>query len=319
MSYLMLVAGLFILIKGADWLIDGGSTLARRLGVSNLLVGLTVVAFGTSMPEFFVNVLSALSGSTSLAMGNVVGSNLANLLLILGIVALIKPPKIAHSTVWKEIPLSLLAAVALWVMALDVHLDGAAQDILTRSEGLVLLLFMVIFFFYLVSMGLSDRSAADLPESGHKASAGRAVFWVVAGVAGLYLGGRWAVEGAVMIARLAGLSEYLIAVTIVAIGTSLPELVTSVRAALKGNSDLAVGNVVGSNIFNIFWIMGITSLISPVPIPAGAALDLIVLVVASSVLFIFMFVSRRHELERWQGVLFFISYLAYVSYLVVKS
>jgi cation:H+ antiporter len=325
-----LLIGLVLLSKGAASLVDGASAIASRLGVSPLFIGLTVVAFGTSLPEFFVNVVSAMRGSTDVALGNVVGSNLANILLILGITAVISPPKLAHSTVWKEIPFSLLAALAILVLANDFLIDGIATFVITRSDGVILLLFMTIFMHYLVSMalrgngngmensGVEGSGPETLPASA-ATSQGRSVALVLLGAALLYVGGDWTVRGATAIARDLGLSDFLIAATIIAVGTSLPELVTSVKAAVRKNTDLAVGNVIGSNIFNIFWILGITAVIQPIELPAGINLDLSVLVGASLLLFLFLFVGRRHEFKRWQGWTFLVGYALYMGFIIVRG
>jgi cation:H+ antiporter len=314
----LLIIGLVLLSKGADWLVEGASSLASRLGVSKLFIGLTVVAFGTSLPEFFVNVVSAAKGSDGVAFGNVIGSNLANILLILGLTAVIHPPKLGHSTVWKEIPFSLLAAVAVFILANDMMFDGIDNIFLTRSDGMILLLFMAIFMYYLVNMAMKDMAAGG-ERADATMSPAKGVGLSLLGVALLYLGGDWTVQGATQIARTMGMSEYMIAATIVALGTSLPELVTSVKAALSKNTDLAVGNIIGSNIFNVFWVLGITAVILPLRLPGGINADLGVLIIASLLLFMFLFVGRRHEFQRWQGWLFLSGYAGYITFLIVRG
>ncbi|HZH99003.1 MAG TPA: calcium/sodium antiporter, partial [Fimbriimonadaceae bacterium] len=300
------------------WLVDGASAIASRLGVSSLFIGLTVVAFGTSLPEFFVNITSAVQGSDGVAFGNVVGSNLANTLLILGIVTVLHPPKLAHSTIWKEIPFSVLAALALFVLSNDFLFDGADTIHLTRTDGLVLLLFMAIFLYYLVGMALADRSIVQEPPEG-SLSPTKALGLCLLGVVMLYFGGTWTVEGATGIARAFGMSEFMIAATIVAFGTSLPELLTSIKAARKKSTDIAVGNIIGSNIFNVFWVLGLTAVILPLRLPEGINADLGVLILASLFLFMFLFVGTKHELKRWQGWMFLSGYAGYITFLIVRG
>jgi cation:H+ antiporter len=318
LAVLLLALGLVILSKGADWLVDGAVAIARKFGLSSLFIGLTIVAFGTSLPELFVNLVSAFRGSSEVALGNIVGSNLANTLLILGVMAIIHPPKLGYSTVWKEIPFSLLAAIALFILANDMLIDGVGIIFLTRTDGLMLLLFMAIFMYYLVSMALKDQQTLrDEPPTDEKLwkSAGL----VLVGVVFLYFGGDWTVRGAVEIAATLGMSDYLIAATIIAIGTSLPELVTSVKAALRKNTDIAVGNLVGSNIFNVFFVLGVTASILPLRLPPGINFDLTVLIGASLLLFMFLFVGRLHEFKRWQGWLFVLGYATYLTFIIVRG
>ena len=315
----MLFVGLAVLVKAADYLIDGASGLARRYGVPPLVIGLSVVALGTSMPEFFVNVISALQGSTQVAMGNVVGSNIANLFLILGVAALIRPPRLAHSTVWKEIPFSLVAIIALLVLTNVALLDGTATTHLSRSGGIILLLFMAVFVYYLIGLA-RDAPADQADESGVIAMKPLKLYvFIFGGIVGLYFGGKWTVDGATSIAASLGMSEYLISATIIALGTSLPELVTSVKAALKGNSDMAVGNIVGSNIVNIFLILGVTSVVAPVELPNGINVDMLVLAAGTVVLFLSMFVGKVSHFGRLSGGVFVGSYFVYVGYLISRG
>lgn len=319
MIYLLLALGVAFLLKGADYLVDGSSSVAKRFGVPALVIGLTIVAFGTSAPELVVNIMAALQGSGEVAFGNVVGSNVANILLILGISSAITSLKVQRSTVWKEIPFSLLAALVLLAFA-SVHvLDGLPQ-VIYRFEGIILILFFAIFLYYafeMVRRGRTDLADEKLEVESRTLTV--SALMIVAGLAGLYFGGRWVVEGAIFAARQFGLSELLISSTIVAIGTSLPELITSIVAARKGDVDLAIGNVVGSNIFNVFWILGVSAIISPIVLPASAIIDLLFLLGATLLLFVFLFIGRKHELERWQGVLFIVAYSAYLVFLVWRG
>lgn len=308
------------MVKGADYLIDGSSSLAKRLRVPSLIVGLTIVAVGTSLPEFVINIFSAVGGSTELAFGNVVGSNIANTLLILGVVALIRPPKIAHSTVWREIPFSLLATIILAILVNISLLSRNGISSLTRIDGAILLSFLAMFLFYLYKAASKSRYALiDKQMEIELLSNAKTVIYLIAGIIGLYLGGNWTVNGAVSIARSFGVSEFLISATIVAFGTSLPELVTSYRATLRSDSDLAVGNVVGSNILNIFLVLGTTTIIAPVVLPQDINIDIAFLTTSALLLFIFLFVGQKHVLKKWQGAVLLSGYTFYVLVAVLRN
>jgi len=316
--YILFIIGFICLIKGADFLVDGASSIARRLNISDLAIGLTVVAFGTSMPELFVNIIASFKGNTDIAIGNVVGSNIANVLLILGVSSIIYPLAVAKGTVWKEIPFSLLAAIVLFITANDQLLDGAQMSALTRIDGLVLLSFFIIFIYYTGSIatrieGLEAHVAAK--QSGWL----RSSLYIIWGLAGLTLGGKWIVDGAVAFATKFGMSESLVGLTIVAVGTSLPEMATSAVAAYKHNADIAVGNVVGSNIFNIFFVLGVSAGIKPLPFQPGYNLDMGVVVISSLLLFLFMFTGKKRSLDRGEGLIFLICYGGYVAYHVFTS
>lgn len=315
LEYFLLLIGIFLLIKGADYLVDGSSSLAKKLGVSSLVVGLTVVAFGTSMPELIVNVLAAINGNTEVAFGNIIGSNIANTLLILGITALIVSIPVHKRTAWREIPFSILAVGVLFILSNDFLIDGVNTFSLTRIDGIILLLFFLIFIYYTFITAKSEGVSDAIDEFTTKKS----IFYVVLGIIGLYLGGKWTVDSAVIIAKNLGVSEFLISATVIALGTSLPELVTSVKAARKKHIDMAVGNVVGSNIFNIFWILGFTSVINPVPIPKFINADLIVLFSSSLLLFGILYLGKRHVIQKWQGGLFLGFYLLYVFFLIFRG
>ncbi len=312
---LLLITGLIVLILGAHWLVEGASSVAARLGISAFTIGLTVVAFGTSMPEFVVNILASYSGNSGLAIGNIVGSNTINILLIVGIAALIKPVNVKSTTVRIEIPFTLLAAIILLVLTNDVIIDKGSEPILTRSDGITLLLFFSIFLYYTFLSAKTDISA---PVSSVKVRKGYlSVLMVLGGIIGLYIGGKLIVDSATIIARALGVSDSLIGLTIVAIGTSLPELVTSVVAAYKGNSDIAIGNILGSNIFNIFMVLGFSSLIMPIPLYAGFNVDILVTCLASLLLFTFALAGPGQKIDRKEGALFVTIYLAYMAYLIV--
>lgn len=313
---LLLIFGLVAVIVGADRLVEGASALARRLQVSDLAIGLTVVAFGTSLPELVVSVFAAAGNTPAVALGNVTGSNIANILLILGAAALLCPLQVGRGTTWKEIPLAFLAAVLLWVFCSDMVVDGAAAAVLSRTEALAFLGFFVIFLYYTfgIARDLAPVAAAAPPA---KTVPHRTLFrWLIVGLCLLIFGGKAVVEGAVRLSVAAGLSESFIAATLVAVGTSLPELATSLVAAWKKNPDIAVGNVVGSNIFNVFLILGISGLIRPLAVPAELAPSLWIGVLAAAILFVCMFTGRRHTLDRWEaaGML-----LLYALFLLIAS
>lgn len=315
--YILFVLGFVVLIKGADLLVDGSSSLASRFGVSPMVIGLTIVAFGTSAPELVVNLMASLSGNTDIAIGNVVGSNIANILLILGAAAVVYPLTVKRSTVWKEIPFALLASVMLFVFANDALIDGANTSMLGRVDGLAFLGFFVIFLYYII--GLAKSAPVEAGDEVATMPTAKAVGGVIIGIAGLVVGGKWIVDGAIALASGFGVSETLIGLTIVAIGTSLPEMATSVVAAYKRNVDIAVGNVIGSNIFNIFWILGVSALINPLPFAEQLNLDLFVVIAATLALFVSVFVGKKHVIERWQGVAFIILYILYLAYLVLRG
>ncbi len=318
LSTVLFILGFALLVKGADFLVDGASSVARKFKISSLVIGLTIVAFGTSAPELIVNILASLQGNTEIAIGNVLGSNIANIFLILGIAALIYPLKTKENTVWKEIPLALLAAVLLGILANDVWIDGGLDSELTRSDGLVFLAFFIVFLYY--TFGISKVTGSESSELELKElSMLKSTLYILAGLLGLVLGGKWIVDGAVELAEAFDISQSVIALTVVAIGTSLPELATSAVAAYKKQSDIAIGNVVGSNIFNIFWILGSSALIRPLPFNSGSNFDIFVAISASLILFLIMFIGKRHVIERWQGGLMLLIYLVYVLVLVTGN
>lgn len=321
MVYFLFVIGFFLLIKGADFLVEGSSSMARRLGIPSIIVGLTVVAFGTSAPEMIVNVISALNGTTDIALGNVIGSNIINLLLILGLTALIYPLAVPATTVWKDIPYSFLAALVIFILGGDSLIDHARNSVLTRSDGIILLLFFLLFILYMVEMALNNQVAtnSEQQDQGRANTWPKIVGYIIIGLVCLFFGGKWVVEGAILIARKFGISDYLISATIVACGTSLPELFTSVIAALKKEPDLSVGNVVGSNIFNGLLVLGITPLIKNVPVAPGIDHDLIFLMILTLFLFLFMFIGERNKMNRWQGGFFVFLYVMYLIYAIMRG
>lgn len=317
-TYFLFILGFFLLIKGADLLVDGSASIAKKLKISSIVIGLTIVAFGTSAPEFVVNIFASLQGNTEIAIGNILGSNIANILLILGISAMIYPITAKSNTVLKEIPLSLLAIVVLGLMANDMLIDGAPFSGITRIDSFVLLAFFAIFLYYTFGIAKSPDNAVEQDEI-KVISYAKATLFIILGFAGLVFGGKWIVDGAVKIAELFNVNQSLIGLTVVAIGTSLPELATSAIAAYKKQPDIAIGNVVGSNIFNIFWILGISGIIRPLPFNTSSNMDIGMTIFASILLLAVMFIGKRHVIEKWQGAVMVTTYIGYVVFLVLTK
>lgn len=318
LPYLLLVLGFVLLVKGADLLIDGASSIARRLKVSDLVIGLTVVAFGTSTPELFVNIVASAKGNTGIAIGNVLGSNIANILLILGVSSVVFPLTVTKGTVWREIPFSFLAALVLGILANDHLIDHRDFSAISRTDGLVFLSFFAIFMYYSASIAKKIEGMEEhVPEK--QLGMLKSTLLVVCGLIGLTVGGKWIVDGAVHMALKFGMSESLVGLTIVAVGTSLPELATSAMAAYRRNVEIAVGNVVGSNIFNIFFVLGVSATIRPLPFQTVNNIDIGVVVLANFVLFASMFTGKRRSLDRWEGGVLLAVYVLYIAYLVVRG
>jgi len=312
---LLLIFGLVLLIKSADWLVSGASALAKKYSVSDLAIGLTVVAFGTSAPELVVNVIASSQNLNDIVYGNIIGSNIANLFLILGITGLIYPLIVQSSTIWKEIPLSLLAVVLLFLLSNNFFLGGLLE--LSRIDGLLLILMFILFMYYVFRQLKTDTSTIEVPAK--QMAAWKTWLFIVIGLAGLVFGGRLVVNNAVEIATVLGVSEKIIGFTIVAIGTSLPELATSVVAALKKNTNIAVGNIIGSNIFNIFLIIAISSLVRPVQFSSVFNTDLYLLASGTAFLFIAMFTGGKKKLDRWEAGILLMIYIGYTAVLIGKE
>ena len=314
--YVLFVIGFVLLIYGANFLVDGASSLARKYRVSDIVIGLTIVALGTSSPELVVNLMASIKGSADVAMGNVLGSNVSNILLILGVSALIYPLSVNNNTKWKEVPLSILAAAVLAVVANDAIIDGHGRSFITRTDGIVLIAFFILFMYY--AFGIARVSHDEGPTI-KVFGLLRSWVMIVAGIAGLVMGGKWIVDGAVVIASALGMSEALISLTIIAIGTSLPELATCVVAALKRNPDIVIGNVIGSNIFNVFFVLGTSAVIKPLPFNPALNFDVFAGILACLLLFVFLFFPRKKILERWQGGFLLLLYVGYISMLVWRG
>lgn len=308
---LLLVLGFGILIKGANWLVDGGAALARKYKISELAIGLTVVAFGTSMPEFVVNIFAAYKSNADIVFGNIIGSNIFNLFAILGIAGLITPLIVQSSTVWKEIPLSFFAALLLFVLSNSIT---SKNEILTRIDGIILLIFFCVFLYYVFRQLKKENIPIDI----HRKELSNIKIWIFIflGLVFLIIGGRLVVINSVLIAQSLGISQTIIGLTIVAAGTSLPELATSVVAALKKKNDIAIGNIIGSNIFNIFFILGISAIIKPVDFNTKFNFDLYLLGIGTLLLFLAMFFGKKKKLDRWEAGVLLLIYIGYVIYLI---
>lgn len=317
--YLLFVIGFFILVKGADLLVDGAASIAKKLKISSIVIGLTIVAFGTSAPELVVNILASIKGNTDIAIGNVLGSNIVNILFILGISAMIYPLKTKENTVWKEIPLSFLAAMILGVMVNDLRIDGVGYSGLTRIDGIVLISFFVIFIYYTFGIAKVEDDINNAEVEIKEYSQLKATSFIILGIIGLVIGGKWIVDGATKIAELFEVSQSLIGLTVVAIGTSLPELATSAVAAYKKQTDIAIGNIVGSNIFNIFFVLGISAIIRPLPFNTIFDLDILMTILASAILFFTMFIGKKHTITKWEGFNMISLYIFYLAFLIGKN
>lgn len=317
MVYLLLILGLVILIGSANVLVAGASSIAKKFNVPNLIIGLTVVSFGTSFPELIINILASINNQDDLAVGNVVGSNTVNILLVIGFSALLKPIKVQNSTVRYEIPFSILAMLVLLFSANDVFFDGTEQGILSRSEGLVFMIFFLLFIYYTF---IVSKNSSQNHEEGHLVT--QRNMWVstaflIIGVAGLYFGGVLIVDNATTIAIDLGLSEAVVGILVIALGTSLPELATSAVAAYRGNADMAVGNIVGSNIFNVFFVLGLSMSISPIEFNPVLNIDIVVALFSSLMLYIFVFTRKGRQIDRVEAIAFLVLYGAYVSWLLI--
>lgn len=317
--YVLFVIGFILLIKGADILVAGASAVARKYQVSDMVVGLTIVSIGTSMPELIVNILSSLRGQSELAIGNVFGSNVANLLLILGVTAIICPLPIKRNTILTELPFSLIATLLVGFLANARLFDAYEQLHISRSDGLILMFFFLLFMAYIYNIAKTNRDEVIEEEQVQVMSMVRAILYIILGISALFLGGTWVVDGAVTIAKAMGLSESFIGLTIVAVGTSLPELVTSATAAYRRSIDIAVGNVVGSNIFNLLWILGISAIINPLPFDVLSNYDILMMIIASTLLILILPFGKRNAIGRMGGVFFLLVYFSYITFLVIRG
>ncbi len=316
MQIIFFLLGMALLVAGAELLIRGASSLAKRFNIPEIVIGLTIVAFGTSLPELVVNIFASAKGLSGLAFGNIIGSNIFNILLILGISALINPLKVGKNTVWKEIPFSLFAAILLFILVNDRVTLGRPGNMLTRFDAMIFLFFFAAFIVYIFFI-----TKAGMQDEGNYAtySALISVLFVISGLGLLFAGGKVSVNAAIKIAQMLGVSEKVIGLTIVAAGTSLPELATSAVASFKKKYDIAVGNIVGSNIFNIFLILGISGFISPLPYETAINTDMYVLLAATVLLFISMFTLKKRTIDRIEAGIMICAYIAYIVFQATRS
>lgn len=321
LDIVFLVGGLALILLGANGLTDGAAAVAKRLKISDLVIGLTIVAFGTSAPELVISVMAALGGSAEMAIGNVVGSNIFNVLAIIGVTALVMPIKVGEGTLSKEIPLMILCSIVLAFMANDILLDGNVSNIISRIDGLVLLGFFLVFLRYTFAIARKGNNNEEVAE-GEKIkemSVWKSTLFILGGLAGLIYGGQLFVDGASGIASSLGVSESIIGLTIVAGGTSLPELATSVTAALKNNSGIAIGNVIGSSLFNVFFVLGCSASISPLPMGGINNIDMIVLVGSAVLFWIVGWFFKKRTITRVEGALLASCYIAYTAFLISQQ
>lgn len=315
-SITWLVIGLTLILIGANILTDGSSSIAKRMGVSDLIIGLTVVAFGTSTPELVISIVAAAEGSSEMAVGNIVGSNILNILLIVGITSLIRPIIIKKSVMTNEIPMLVLSSVVMLILGYSAFLDGSETSAITRVDGIFLLIFFLLFMRYTFASARSAGQPDDSDKQTKTMSTLKSISYILAGLAALIFGGDKFVEGASSIARHWGISEATVGLTIVAIGTSLPEVATSIVAALKNQPGLVIGNVIGSNIFNVLLVLGASATVAPLPFGEVSMIDLWILVGASVMFLLFGWIIRRRCITRAEGAIMLASYIAYMMHLV---
>ena len=312
---LFILLGFVLLIKGADILVNGSSAIAKKMRISEIVIGLTIVSIGTSMPELFVSTTSALQGASDISVGNVIGSNICNLLLILGLSSLIHPVKFQKQTKLIENPMSIILTL-IFVLMCNINRD------ISRIEAIILLVFFIAFLIYTIVIGKKSKDEAILEislEEAKKISVVKNLVLIILGILGLKIGGDLVVENAKLVATALNISEKIIGLTIVAIGTSLPELVTSLTAAIKGESDIAIGNIIGSNIFNLLFIIGVSAVITPITYNISYNFDVIILFVAMILMCIFPFIKPKDEMSRSNGLIYTLIYIIYMLALIFKK
>ncbi len=317
MAYVLLIIGFFLLIKGANYFVDGSSNIARLLQVPPILIGLTIVALGTSSPEATVSIIAALGGNADVAVGNVVGSNIFNITVVVGFAAFLFPLKVQSETSRKEIHFTLLASIVMLVLMSDKMLQGFSNNILTRSDGIIFLIFLSIFMYYVIELGLRSRQNATLTKAPHNVKWGKNILITLVGLAAIIFGGDLVVDNATKIAFSLGMSETLVGLTIIAIGTSLPELVTSISAALKKESEIALGNIVGSNIFNILFVLGSSAVITPIAVNDKVFIDVILMIVLTLVLL--LFARTGFKIGKREGLMLVVAYIVYLVYVIMRN
>ncbi|NBJ67964.1 MULTISPECIES: calcium/sodium antiporter [Clostridia] len=317
MAYILLIIGFGLLIKGADFFVDGSSNIARLLRIPPILIGLTIVAFGTSSPEATVSIIAAIQGNADVSMGNVIGSNIFNLTLVVGIATILFPMKVENETIRKEIPFTLLASVALLILISDTVLQGFNLNTISRSDGIIFLLFMSVFMYYVIEVALKSRENSKEADVVQDVKWGKNILITLLGLAGIIIGGQMVVENGKEIAYSWGMSEALVGLTIIAIGTSLPELVTSIAAALKKESEIALGNIVGSNIFNILFVLGASAVITPLEVNGKIIVDIIMMIALTVLLLIFSRTNFR--IGKREGLVLVVAYILYMVYIIIRN
>lgn len=317
MSYILLIVGFLLLIKGADTFVTGSSSIARTLKVPTLIIGLTIVAFGTSAPEAAVSITAAIKGNNDMAIANVIGSNIFNLLAVIGVAAIINPIKVQKSTILKEFPFALLAVVVLLILSHDTKFQGFNKNSLTRADGLMLLALFSIFMYYLIEMAITSKEEMNIEQAKENVPIGKSITLSVLGVIGIIIGGQIVVSSASNIAISWGMSQNLVGLTIVAVGTSLPEFVTSVIAARKGESDIAIGNVVGSNIFNILFVLGISSVIHDIQIQPIVFIDMLVMIFITIITYILA--TTKRNINKGEGIFLVLLYGLYMAFIIIRQ
>lgn len=321
-TIILFILGFVFLIYGANFLVDASASIARKYGVSNLVIGLTIVALGTSAPELVVNLIASFKDAADVAMGNILGSNIANIFLILGVSAIIFPLPVSINHHFKkipfalEIPIALFGAIVIGVLANDYLFTKAHIPLISRANGVILIVVFLCFMFYTFRFG---NTGTDNEIAVKSYSLKKSILLIIAGIGGLVLGGRWIVDGATKLASMLGMGEAIISLTIVALGTSLPELATCVVAAYKKNAGLIIGNVVGSNIFNVFFVLGISSTIRPIDFNTALNFDVLVGIFSTLLLFVFLIMPQKNVLNRWQGGLLLFLYLGYILVLILNE
>jgi len=316
MTYIILLIGFLFLIKGADFFVEGSSSIAKKFKIPSLIIGLTRVAFGTSAPEAAVSITAAIRGQNEMAIANVVGSNIFNILFVVGVTAMIKPIYVQKSTILKEFPFLLLSSIVLAILAYDVWFQGYNENILTRADGLIFIALFIIFIYYLIDMAINSND--ETSEENYKVMPlSKSILLSIGGLLGIIIGGNFVVNSASDIAMSLGMSENLVGLTIVAIGTSLPELATSIVAAKKGESDIAIGNAVGSNIFNILFVLGVSSCISNVPVQAEAFTDMFVMIVSTIIVYVLAISNRK--INKVEGMIISLLYIAYFVFIIYRQ
>ena len=317
MKYLLLLIGFILLIKSADFFVDGSSSIAKTLKIPTIVIGLTIVAFGTSAPEAAVSISAALKGQNDIAIANAVGSNIFNLLGVLGISAILSPVKVQKNTIVKGFPFAILASLSLLILSYDIKFQGYNENVLTRSDGLMLFALFLIFMYYLLELALSSKEEMKVEKGSSKEPIAKSILISIIGIIGIIIGGNLVVDSARDIALTLGMSENLIGLTIVSIGTSLPEFVTSVIAAKKGESDIVICNIIGSNIFNILFVLGISSIIHSINVTPIVYFDMIIMLVFTVITYIFAVTKKK--VTKFEGIILTTTYLLYMIFIIIRQ